>query len=127
MATSSTSVHATTKTTSSAVQRIEASIQAPEELNLDQRSKYEEFRKKKIENDCTRDYYTLRKGWSIFIAIVLLLSIAFQVVITILVGKKILDFSNNQILINSIMGENFLQIIGLVYVIINFLYPKNER
>ncbi|MDP4011406.1 MAG: hypothetical protein Q8P72_04230 [Candidatus Roizmanbacteria bacterium] len=112
--------------TNSLLDRLKQDITNPETLNLQARYDSETVRALEIDNDGRENYYKLRMGWSKFIGIVLSFSIAFQIIVTFMVGAKALSFEENQILINLIMGENFLQIIGLVYVIINFLYPKNN-
>lgn len=49
--------------------------------------------------------------------------IVFHIGLTIGVGMKGLDFLEYQWLIPLITVENFLQIVGMGYVVVRFLYP----
>ena len=96
-----------------------STVQAEQEENL----KNEFIR---INNKGRQDYYQLRIGWSFFIGTIVFLSVLFQFTATFLIGFNIVKFENHQFLINLVMGENFLQILGLAYIIVKFLFPKDE-
>lgn len=69
-------------------------------------------------------YYSLRDRWSVFLRFVLSFMICFQFVITFLVGTKFLDFSNYENFLYAILVQNFLQILGLAYIVVKFLFPQ---
>lgn len=68
-------------------------------------------------------FYALRKKWSWTIIAWISALILFHIIVTILVGCKVLDFSNQKFLIQTIIGTNFLEIVGMGVIIIKFLYP----
>ena len=72
-------------------------------------------------------YYTMRIRWSWIIAVLLILSIIFQFILVLAVGKNWLDFSKNKDFLLLVTGENFVQIIGLCVIIVNFLFPKTKE
>ncbi len=79
--------------------------------------------------DGLKDFYKLRKkwSWSIFGFIVAL--IAFQIIITSLVGLNILNFEKYPLFLPLVISENFIQIIGLALIVVKFLFsnPKNKK
>lgn len=83
-------------------------------------------RRLQIEIDGRADYFKLRTNWSDFLQVVLWCSVMFQFVVTILVGGKVLDYLQYQWFINLVMGENFLQIIGLCYIVVKHLFPQDN-
>ena len=67
-------------------------------------------------------YYTMRVRWSWILAVLLISSIAFQFILVLIIGKNWLDFSKNKEFLLLVTGENFVQIIGLCIIIVNFLF-----
>lgn len=73
-----------------------------------------------------KDYYTLRKHWSIYLMFILPTLIIFQIILAIGVGLKWFDFLNYQWFINIVVSETFLQIVGMCVIIVQFLYPQKQ-
>jgi hypothetical protein len=53
--------------------------------------------------------------------------IIFHIALTVAVGLGWLDFLEYQWLIPLITVENFLQIVGMGYVVVRFLYPSGMK
>lgn len=49
----------------------------------------------------------------------------FHIVITFLVGAKLLDFTTHSWLMPMVISENFLQIVGMGYVVVKFFYRED--
>jgi len=96
-------------------------------LSLDRAYFDADEEKKKIDNQGLKDFYFLRKFWSWVVAIFVGISLIFQICLIILTGLKILKFEGYNNLLALITGENFIQILGLGYIIVNFLYPKIDN
>lgn len=93
-------------------------------LNLDKAYFGSDEEKKKIDNQGLKDFYFLRKFWSWVVAGYVTISLLFQICLIIFTGLGILKFEGYNNLLALITGENFIQILGLGYIIVNFLYPK---
>lgn len=79
----------------------------------------------KIELEGRRDFFRLRKLWSICIIFWITIFIAFHGGIALAVGFGHLNYENHQSILLTILAEDFLQILGMGYVIVKFLYPVN--
>ncbi len=97
-----------------------------EEEDLDLSELKNEARKEQIELDGRKKFFELRNKWSWSIIIWISVFIIFHIVITVLVGCKVLDFQNHEWLLPSIIAENFLQIVGMGYIIVRFLYQPSK-
>ncbi|MCT4617578.1 MAG: hypothetical protein N4A38_05215 [Candidatus Gracilibacteria bacterium] len=98
------------------------------------KAKSDEIYKSKIQEiraDGERDYYELRRQWSTKISSVLYAMVLFQYFILIGVAFGIVFemfiFEEAKPLLLLIAGENFVQILGLAYIIVKFLYPINKK
>lgn len=80
--------------------------------------------RERVELDGRPAFFELRRHWSAALMIWISSFIAFHVGITIAVGLGCLDFLEYQWLIPLITVENFLQIVGMGYVVVRFLYPS---
>jgi len=87
-------------------------------------SKYLDLRWQEIEASGREDYFKLRKEWSTFLKRLLGVLVAFQIILTILIGMGWLDFLNYKWFIGMVVVETFLQIAGMCFVVIWFLFPK---
>ncbi|MDQ3098979.1 MAG: hypothetical protein M3Q44_04495 [bacterium] len=110
----------------------DADIKSAEEklntLQLDRRDAFkEDDSEATIRLAGLQAYYSMRESWSWILAALLTLSIIFQFVMIIIVGKEWLDFSQNKDFLLLVTGENFVQIIGLCLIIVNFLFPKQPK
>lgn len=79
----------------------------------------------KIELEGRRDFFRLRKIWSVCIILWITIFIAFHGGIALAVGFGHLNYENHQSILLTILAEDFLQILGMGYVIVKFLYPVN--
>lgn len=72
-------------------------------------------------------YYKLRNFWGRLLAIILGLSIGFQFWLAYMVGKGNLNFQNYTFFLNIVASENFLQVVGLCYIVVKFLFPNHKQ
>ena len=70
-------------------------------------------------------YYGLRERWSLYLLIFISVMIGFQVILTALIGAKVLNFLDYQYFLYVVIGENFAQIIAMGFVVVKFLFPNN--
>jgi hypothetical protein len=82
-------------------------------------------RSQKIEEDGKEQFFQLRKIWSYWLIGWITASLLFQWFATGLIGLGFLDFTQYKWLATAIFGENFIQIVGMGYLIIKFLYPSS--
>ena len=80
--------------------------------------------REKIELDERLQFLELRSKWSTWLILWITFQLVLQAEIAIFVGIKYFDFRDYQWLVTIIIGQTFLQIVGMGYVIVNFLYPK---
>ena len=85
-----------------------------------------EARKELVELEGRAKFFALRDRWSFWIIAWISVFILFHVTLTILVGLGKLNFQNHEWLLPSIITENFLQIIGMGYIIVRFLYQPSK-
>jgi len=85
----------------------------------------------KIRADWEKDYYELRRQWSEKISSVLYAMVMFQYFILLWVALwivfKLFTFEQSKPLLLVIAGENFIQILGLAYIVVKFLYPNSNN
>jgi hypothetical protein len=81
----------------------------------------------RVELDGRRKFYWLRTKWSWAIIGWTSCLIAFNIVLTILVGTKVLDFKDYQWFITAVTIETFLQVIGMGVVAVKFLFSKGDK
>lgn len=80
--------------------------------------------RERVELDGRTAFFKLRRNWSAALMIWISTFIVFHVAVTVAVGLGALDFLEYQWLIPLITVENFLQIVGMGYVVVRFLYPN---
>lgn len=73
------------------------------------------------------DILKYRRAASIWAGALCTLAVLFQYVLLFLVGNKLLDFSGYDNLLQWVIVTNFGQIIGLVYIVFNFLFPGAKK
>ena len=86
-----------------------------------------EARKELIELEGRTKFFLLRDRWSHWIIVWISVFIAFHIALTVSIGLKWLDFQTHVWLVPSIIMENFLQVVGMGYVVIKFLYPPDNK
>jgi len=79
--------------------------------------------KERIELEGRRQYFFLRKIWSTVIIFWISILICENLTLLVLTGKGVFDFKNYQWFILSVSVESFLQIVGMGYVAVRFLFP----
>ena len=79
----------------------------------------------RIELESRRKIIAMRSKWSWTIIVWISVLILFHIVVTILVGCNVLDFSKQKFLIQTVIGTNFLEIVGMGVIVIKFLYPAS--
>jgi hypothetical protein len=72
-----------------------------------------------------RKYFDLRDRWSAWIIGWITVLIAFNVVITLLVGLGRLDYSQYEWFITAVIVQTFLQIVGLGAIAVRYLFADN--
>ncbi|MCH7471719.1 hypothetical protein IIA79_02045 [bacterium] len=86
-----------------------------------------EHKRASIEATGREEFFGLRKVWSKHLARILTFLVGSQIVTLVLVGFGGFDFSANQWFINLVMGENFVVIIGLCYVVVKYLFSEGKQ
>ena len=81
----------------------------------------------RIELESRRKIIAMRSKWSWTIIVWISVLILFHIVVTILVGCNVLDFSKQKFLIQNVIGTNFLEIVGMGVIVIKFLYPASSK
>ena len=79
----------------------------------------------RVELDGRRAFFKLRRHWSVALMGWISVFIGFHIALTMGVELGWLDFLEYQWLIPLITVENFLQIVGMGYVVVRFLYPAD--
>jgi len=114
----------------------EAKDLVKEEKKLDPKAKKTieivEFRKNKssaemIELQGRKDFFRLRKNWSRMINIWISTFILFHSGVALAVGLGHLNYENHHSILLTIIAEDFLQILGMVYIVVKFLFPDVGR
>ncbi|MFZ6015620.1 MAG: hypothetical protein ACOYUZ_04695 [Patescibacteria group bacterium] len=72
-------------------------------------------------------YYKLRDRWSLYLVIFISVMIAFQILLTALIGFGVINFLNYQYFLYVVIGENFAQIIAMGFIVVKFLFPNEQN
>jgi hypothetical protein len=83
--------------------------------------------KERAEIDGRKSYFDLRKGWSWALIIWISILVTFNIALTALVGLGILSFEKYQWFITTVIVETFLQIVGMGYIAVNYLFSDKNR
>ncbi|OBY24202.1 hypothetical protein [Leisingera sp. JC1] len=97
-------------------------------LEADELSRRVKVLEANIKTQGLREFYDLRKKWSGWIIFWISALITFNAILAVLVGAGALDFREYQWFISAVTVETFLQIVGMGYVAVKFLFsePKVE-
>jgi hypothetical protein len=95
---------------------------APSLAGSEYKSKLEQ-----VEVDNQTLLVTLRGRWSKWLIGWITALISFQIILTGLVGVKWFDFTGHQYFLPLVIGQNVVQVVGMGYVIVKFLYPSLAR
>lgn len=102
---------------------LKATIHGQEEVDPDLKSVVCAADRERVELDGRRAFFKLRWQWSCAVMVWISCFLLFHITLTVAVGLGWLDFLQYQWLIPLITVENFLQIVGMGYVVVRFLYP----
>jgi hypothetical protein len=80
-------------------------------------------RREVVELDGRRRFFDLRHSWSNWIIGWITTFIVFHIALTFGIGTRHLDFTTHKWMVPLIVVENFLQIVGMGYIVVRFLYP----
>lgn len=80
--------------------------------------------KELVEIQGKRQFYRLQFVWSIAIISWISVIIIFHLFLTAMIGLNTWNFLNSQKFLYGIIIENFLQIVGMAFIIVKFLHPK---
>ncbi len=80
--------------------------------------------KELVEIQGKRQFYRLQFAWSIAIISWISVIIIFHLFLTAMIGLNTWNFLNSQKFLYGIIIENFLQIVGMAFIIVKFLHPK---
>ncbi len=72
-----------------------------------------------------QDYYTMRKEWGKFLKICLAIILTFNIILVILVGIGWLKYQDEWFL-RVVLTTNLADIIGLVYLVVKFLFSNQD-
>ncbi len=72
-------------------------------------------------------FYGLRDDWSKYIFWFVSGMIVFEILLTFLIGTGKLDFTKHQTFLYIVIAENFAQIVGMGYIVANYLFPKSKN
>jgi len=86
----------------------------------------QEIKDLEVERRGRESYFMMRKTWSWALVGFLGILILFQITLTFLIGRGILSFTSYKLYLGSVITENFFQIIGLCWLVVQFLFPKKE-
>lgn len=70
-----------------------------------------------------KDYYSMRRGWGIFLKRCLFLILGFNILLVVATGKEWMVFEDEWFL-RIVLTTNLADIIGLVYLVVRFLFPN---
>lgn len=76
--------------------------------------------------DGLTEFYKFRKHWSWFILICIAILILFQIVLTVCVGCRWLDFKDYKWFLPLTITENFIQLVGLAIIVVKFLFSHQR-
>lgn len=71
------------------------------------------------------DFYDLRKYWSLTLSLFIGFMLFSQFVITILLGCGLIDLEKYNTFLIIVVSENFLQVVGMGYIVVRFLFNGN--
>jgi len=80
-----------------------------------------------IELNARIQFLDLRKRWSGNLKWWIGFLLVFHTLLTIAIGLKLLDFEKYQWFIRILVVEDFLQICGMCFIVVKFLYPTDGR
>lgn len=86
----------------------------------------EDAQSARIEADGRRKYFALRSDWSGYIASWISALILFNAGLTIGVGAGLMNFDNMEWFVTAVTVETFLQIVGMGYIAVKYLFSDSS-
>lgn len=93
---------------------------------LDQFSREKESSEAGIKLEGLKTYYEMRKVWGDFLKKCLAIILAFNILLVIFVGLGFLKYTDDWFL-RIVLTTNLADIIGLVYLVVNFLFSNQPE
>jgi hypothetical protein len=72
-------------------------------------------------------FFELRSEWSLFLTLCIGFSLLGQFALAFMIGADLLNFKDYQVFLGAVVVENFLQIAGMGYIVVNFLFKEPTR
>ncbi|OUJ09173.1 hypothetical protein [Acetobacter sp. DsW_059] len=94
--------------------------------NSQKDSLYQGASSEQVELFGRQKFFELRESWSSIIIIWIFILILFNISLTFLIGWGGLNFKSYKWFINSITLETFLQIVGLGYIAVKYLFSDGK-
>ena len=69
----------------------------------------------------------MRRRWSNHLVRLLVALVLFQIGLTIAIGLHLLEFTDYKLVIEIVVGSNFVQIIGLITIVLTFLFSEASK
>ncbi len=82
-------------------------------------------RELEIELGGRKDFFQLRKKWSGYLFWFLLLTLIFQFFVAISIGIGLMSYPSETV-VNVLLTESFIQIVGLVFLVVKFLFSPGD-
>lgn len=103
-------------------QALEGLTEQPADESLPKAREIADAESARVEVDGRKQYFVLRSDWSGYIASWISALIIFNGALTVGVGSGWLQFENMQWFITAVTVETFLQIVGMGYIAVRFLF-----
>lgn len=81
----------------------------------------------RVELDGRKQFFELRQKWSMDLSYWISTLIIFHIFLTFFIGLNLLNFEKYQWFIQILVVEDFLQIVGMGFIVVNFLYPYGKK
>lgn len=91
-----------------------------------QQAKEQSLREQETHRVGLEKYYELRDKWSKYVRSYIWFMLVFQLFLTLCIGFKWGDFSEYKSFVYIVMAQNFAQIVGMGYIVANYLFPKGK-
>ncbi len=101
-------------------------LDAPEPDDPGKKEALADARREAVEIEGRQKFFRLRARWSWALLIWISLLILFNCGLAIAVGAEWLNFDTNQWFITAVTVETFLQVIGLGFVAVRYLFSSGE-
>ena len=105
---------------------VKAAIRSQSEQDPELAAARLKAQRERIELDGRAAFFELRTLWSLVIIAWISVFIVFHIVVTFMVGLGSLNFTSHKWLIPLIVVENFLQVVGMGFIVVRFFHPGHS-